>query len=43
MVTKKVNGSLWCVFPKGHGVTYYAGHLRRAFIYPKSKFYGNNN
>jgi hypothetical protein len=28
----KINGSLWCVFPKGHGVSYDAGHLRRAFV-----------
>ena len=25
-------GSLWCVFPKGHGVTFNAGHLWRAFV-----------
>jgi len=28
----KIYGSLWCVFPKGHGVSYDAGHLRRAFV-----------
>jgi len=29
---KKINGSLWCVYPKGRGVAYYVGHLKRAFV-----------
>lgn len=30
MIQKKINGSLWCVFPKGHGVAINVGHLKRA-------------
>ena len=28
----KINGSLWCAYPKGRGVSYDAGHLWRAFV-----------
>jgi len=32
MLKREVNGSRWCMYPKGHGVVTNVGHLRRAFI-----------
>jgi len=38
--SKKINGSLWCVYPKGRGVVVNVGHLRRAFVLsPKLQHY----